>query len=344
MINDKQVILECIIQTIQLKPRQEHRTSTNAFRMETTGTKLKKPNTIQQDLQPTCSFWERAAASSVSCNTELTDQQAAERKQQPVKPADMFLWLTEEEAEMFLYLKSHNQHPIQFPLPVRTTGEPQLAAAPEEPRHTVAPKQTHQAAKLKALRARKGSNQQQQQTQVNMTELLQLQQLVGQTEDHITRLRAAQEAVLGEVSLLTEVKHLKEMLQTQAALNAELKHGVRIKLLQILIADRESTESKVKKLQEDLEKEKDRQRDVETSLARLWEENSRLMAALVQEEDDLETEILQWEEEESRHLKSTREQRALQQKNNRTVHLEQQMNIKKPEQQCLWKRFLQLFR
>lgn len=92
-------------------------------------------NILRQDLQPACSFWDRAAvnvnqdASSVNwnCPTEQTGDEltaADGKKQQDVtdrehqmKPGDMFWWLTEEEAETFLYLESQNRHPIRFPLP-----------------------------------------------------------------------------------------------------------------------------------------------------------------------------------------------------------------------------------
>lgn len=100
-----------------------------------------KTNILQQNLLPAC-FWDRAAANqdasfvNWSCLTEQTDKerkQDVSEREQPVKPGDMFWWLTEDEAEMFLYLESHSRHPIRFPLAV--TEEPQDTATPTKTHH-----------------------------------------------------------------------------------------------------------------------------------------------------------------------------------------------------------------
>ncbi len=228
----------------------------------------------------------------------------------------------------------------------------------EQPQHAAAPKETDQAAKVKAL------NETPQQapkakasdpgdsfflpTGVKVIQVAELD-FIGDNDERIIGLQSE------EVDLLAEVEHLKEMLQTQTALSAEtcLRDQTRIKILQLEIIERESTEKevlrKVRKLEETLDKEKDRQKEVESSLAHQREENSRLVAALVQAEEDLKRDTLKWEEEKSRLLQCIKEQQQETKRDhlrNRTVELEQKMVEinKKPKKRSLWKRFLQLFK
>lgn len=162
-----------------------------------------------------------------------------------------------------------------------------------------------------------------------------------------------------QVTLLSEVEHLKEMLQTASALNiqAALKNEKSIEILQLDIISRESTAKealhKVRELEEALDEERAHRKELETSLAQQREETSRLAAARIQAEENLKKETLQWEEKWSHFLQSlTEKQQALQEDTtddlrNRIADLEQSMaeaDNSKPKKRSLWKRFLRLFK
>ncbi|XP_044055303.1 IgA FC receptor-like [Siniperca chuatsi] len=236
--------------------------------------------------------------------------------------------------------------------------EPEASAAPEEPKPDVTPEEPQVAVAPKGPQVTMESKSVEafyKKTGVKMIEVSELDFM--DKDEETTRLRYQQ------AYLITKVERLKESLQTQTALNtqADVRHKTRIKTLQRQIINREfferETLRKIRKLEEALEKELNQQKKVETSLAHQREENSRLVAALVQAEEDLKRETLKWEEEKSSLLQMIEEQQqqqqqALQQKTtgdhlkDRIVDLEQKMAVidKKPKRRSLWKRFLQVFK
>ncbi|KAE8292627.1 hypothetical protein D5F01_LYC09999 [Larimichthys crocea] len=129
-----------------------------------------------------------------------------------------------------------------------------------------------------------------------------------------------------QAAMLKEVEQLREMLQTQRALQAqeESKYQTRVEYLQLEISNTETSEKevlcKVSKLEEAVEKEKSHQSETETSMSHLRAENSRLVAALTQAEEDTKKETIQWEEEKSNLLSNIKEeQQILQDEMNRTT-------------------------
>ncbi|KAG8002424.1 hypothetical protein GBF38_014825 [Nibea albiflora] len=129
-----------------------------------------------------------------------------------------------------------------------------------------------------------------------------------------------------QAALLKEVEQLREMLQTQRALQAqeESKYQARVKTLQLEISNTETSEKealcKVSELEEALKKEISHQSDIETSMSDLRVENSRLVAALTQAEEDTKMETIQWKEEKSNLLSNIKkEQQTLQDEMNRAT-------------------------
>ncbi|KAE8284214.1 hypothetical protein D5F01_LYC17545 [Larimichthys crocea] len=129
-----------------------------------------------------------------------------------------------------------------------------------------------------------------------------------------------------QAAMLKEVEQLLEMLQTQRALQAqeESKYQTRVEYLQLEISNTETSEKevlcKVSKLEEAVEKEKSHQSEIETSMSHLRAENSGLVAALTQAEEDTKKETIQWEEEKSNLMSNIKEeQQILQDEMNRTT-------------------------
>uniref|UniRef100_UPI0037E98974 uncharacterized abhydrolase domain-containing protein DDB_G0269086-like n=1 Tax=Semicossyphus pulcher TaxID=241346 RepID=UPI0037E98974 len=152
---------------------------------------------------------------------------------------------------------------------VTTSEEPQLAVSPEEPQAAVEPEEPQCEMRLPFIRIlqREPSTLQTpgeasyQQTGVKMVEVVKLN-FIRDKDELTIKLESEQAA------LVAEVQHLKEKLHTQTALAAEahIKDETRIKLLQLELIDRETTEKevlrKVRKLEEALAKEKDSEEQV----------------------------------------------------------------------------------
>ncbi|XP_027128761.1 paramyosin [Larimichthys crocea] len=215
----------------------------------------------------------------------------------------------------------------------RRTGS-QLAVIPEEPEldvivedisiHVPQPSNTPQQAPISE--ATNPAEAFFQQTGVKMIAVPEIDFMEDKSEE-IIKLESEQAA------LLKEVEQLREMLQTQRAVQAqeESKHQTRVEYLQLEISNTETSEKEflctVTKLEEAVEKEKSHQSEIETSMSHLRAENSRLVAALTQAEEDTKKETIQWEEEKSNLLSNIKEeQQILQDEMNRTTLMDSAAN------------------
>lgn len=196
-----------------------------------------------------------------------------------------------------------------------------------------------------------------QQASIYISEL-ELQQLRNRKTEQHTKLMRENEA------LAVGIEQLKEVLKTNKAVidDAVLKRGNVTKDLEVQLSEKKASEDealcKLQQTEEALQSQKESEKAQQMCLAKVKEENNKLMIALVHKQSELETQQVQWQEERSRLFQSLSEiQHTLQEEEktwetrqaglmDRIINLEEQMKktAKKPKKPSLWKRFRRLFK
>ncbi|XP_034558530.1 myosin-2 heavy chain-like [Notolabrus celidotus] len=162
-----------------------------------------------------------------------------------------------------------------------------------------------------------------------------------------------------QAALRAEAERLKERTEIVKAEGPleDIVREIRLKRLQLDLIDAECREEevllKVSQLEDALEKEKENQKEAQKSLAQEKEENTRLVAALTQAEEDLKRETLQWQEESTGLLQSIQDHKQALRQNTveedmmrRMECLTQQLAMlgKKTKKPSLMTRFFNLFK